>query len=148
MFRIFDSDQSGRVTLKNLKQIRDKLGEKASDKEMEQMIKWAVAGVCDLSSTDLDGALFSSTREATPTIDVDSGFTQSQFIQVVSISSLHTTAFRPQAGGGDATDPTLPSSTRLSYREMMKIRKNREDLVNASMPGGWGISAPKAKVYH
>ena len=127
--------------------MRDQLGEKASDKEMEQMIKWAVAGVCDL-----DGALSSSTQEA-PTIDVDSGFTQSQFIQVVSTSSLHTTrgasiAFRPQAGVGDATDPTLPSSTRLSYREMMKIRKNHEDLVNASMPGGWGIAAPKAKVYH
>jgi len=139
VFRTFDLDQSGRVTLTNLKEMRDKLGEEASDDEMEQMIKWAAA------RTDDD------------IVDVDEGLTQNQFIQAVSPSSSHDVdpfkltglGLRPRAGGRTppASHITLPPSPRLSYHELTRIRKEHEDSVNASMPGGWGIAAPKAKVY-
>ena len=135
VFQIFDSDKSGRVSLQNLKEMRDKLGEEASDEEMEQMIKWAAARTDD--------------------VDVDRGLTQNQFIQAVSPSSSHEsdpfklTDLRPRASvhTPPVSHITLPPSPRLSYHELTKIRKEHEDSVNASMPGGWGIAAPKAKVY-
>jgi Ca2+-binding EF-hand superfamily protein len=40
-FRLFDDDNTGRITLKNLKRVAKEIGEQVDDAELEEMIKEA-----------------------------------------------------------------------------------------------------------